>query len=94
MEGSTVVGIAKPDRTVFVVHPFLSPERWKPTSARLLAAADLVVVNRPAGETRAPAPEVLAALGRARGDRGYVLVDVTRPASEWAGPLLAVPLSA
>jgi hypothetical protein len=37
---------------------------------------------------------VLAALGRARGDRGYVLVDVTRPASEWAGPLLAVPLPA
>ena len=33
MEGSTMVDTARPDLHVFVVHPFLSPERWKPTSA-------------------------------------------------------------
>jgi len=92
MEGSRVVGIAKPEWTLFVVHPFLSPERWKPTSARLLAEADLVVVNRPAAEPRPPAPEVLAEIARYRRSGGYVLADVTRPASEWAGSLLELAL--
>lgn len=88
MEGSRVVAFAKPERTVFVVHPFLSPERWKPTSPRLMAEADLVVVNRPAAETRAPSAEVVAEIERHRGDRGYIVADVTRPAREWAGSLL------
>ena len=88
MEGSTVVTLARPERNVFVVHPFLSPDRWKPTSELLLAEADLVVVNRPASETRSPAPEVVAAIERHRQGRGYVVADVTRPAAEWAGPLL------
>ena len=87
MEGSTVVAFAKPDLNVFVVHPFLSPERWKPTSPGLLARADLVVVNRPAGEDRAPSPGVVAEIERHRGVRGYVVADVTRPAREWAGSL-------
>jgi hypothetical protein len=90
MEGSTVVGLAKPDRNVFVVHPFLSPERWKPTSTGLIAGADLVVVNRPAAEERAPSPEVVAELERHRGSRGFVVADVTRPAREWAGSLLEI----
>jgi hypothetical protein len=91
MEGSTVVGVAKPDRNVFVVHPFLSPERWKPTSPGLIARADLVVVNRPAAEERAPSPEVVAEVERHRGPRGFVVADVTRPAREWAGTLLEIP---
>ena len=85
MEGSTVVALAKPEWNVFVVHPFLSPERWKPTSPRLLADADLVVINRPAALTRPPSPEVLAEIERHRGARGYLVADVTRPAREWAG---------
>jgi hypothetical protein len=88
MEGSTVVSLARPETNVFVVHPFLSPERWKPTSEGLLATADLVVVNRPAAETRPPAAEVVAAIERHRQGRGFVVADVTRPAPEWAGPLL------
>ena len=88
MEGSTVVSLARPERNVFVVHPFLSPERWKPTSGGLLARADLVVVNRPASETRSPSNEVVAAIERHRQGRGYVVADVTRPAAEWAGSLL------
>jgi hypothetical protein len=79
---------------VFVVHPWLSPERWKPTSARCLAAADLVVVNRPSSDPRPPSPEVLDALLRARGSAGsgIVVADVTRPAREWA-PILAGELA-
>jgi hypothetical protein len=96
MEGSTVVGLARPERTVFVVHPFLSPSRWKTTSPALLAQADLVVVNRPAAETRPPAAEVLAEIERHRPSAGrasYVVADVTRSAREWAGPLLESSLS-
>jgi hypothetical protein len=88
MEGSTVVAFAKPEWNVFVVHPFLSPERWKPTSPRLIADADLVVINRPTAEPRPPSAEVLAEIERHRGSRGYVVADVTRPAREWAGSLL------
>ncbi len=88
MEGSTVVGFAKPEWNVFVVHPFLSPARWKPTSPGLIAAADLVVVNRPRAEARPPSPEVLAEVARHRGGRGWVVADVTLPAREWAGSLL------
>jgi hypothetical protein len=88
MEGSTIVDLARPDVNVFVVHPFLSPSRWKPTSARLLREADLVVVNRPASETRAPDSGVLAAITEHRGARGYVVADVTHPLWEWAPGLL------
>jgi len=91
MEGSTVVGISDPERTLFVVHPFLSPERWKPTSAPLLRRADAVVVNRPAGEPREPSAEVLAAVAGARGGGPVLVADVTRPLDEWA-PVLAQQL--
>jgi hypothetical protein len=93
MEGSTVVGLARPERTVFVVHPFLSPERWKPTSPSLIAEADLVIVNRPAAEPRPPSAEVVEALERHRAPRGYVVSDVTRPAAAWAGPILEAVLA-
>jgi hypothetical protein len=84
MEGSTIVTVARPDLQVFVVHPWLAPERWKPTSAACVAAADLVVINRPASDARPPSAEVLDAL-RAYGPRATVTVaDVTRPAGEWA----------
>jgi len=84
MEGSTIVTVARPDLQVFVVHPWLSPERWKPTSAACVAAADLVVINRRVSDVRPPSAEVLDAL-RACGPRATVTVaDVTRPAEEWA----------
>ena len=88
MEGSTIVALARPHRQVFVAHPWLSPDRWKPTSPFCIAAADLVVVNRPAADRRPPAPEVLAAIDRARPHGEVVIADVTRPASEWATAVL------
>lgn len=88
MEGSTIVRAARPDLVAFVVHPFLSPERWKPGSSALIAQADAVLVNRPADEPRAPSPAVLAAIAEAR-PAGPVLVgDAMRPLGEWALPLV------
>jgi hypothetical protein len=89
MEGSTIVDIARPDLLLFVLHPFLSPDRWKPTSAALLARADAVVINRPAAEPREPAAAVLNAVAahRARGD--WRVADVTRALADWAPDLLA-----
>lgn len=89
MEGSSIVPVAKPALRVFVAHPFLSPERWKPTSAALIAGSDLVVVNRPAAESRAPAPQVMDALHAHRGGGPVTVADVTRPLSEWAPALFA-----
>lgn len=89
MEGSSIVSIAQPDVLAYVAHPFLSRERWKEGWPALVAAADLVVVNRPAAETRPPAPEVMDALAGA-GPRGAVVVaDVTRPLGDWAPALNA-----
>jgi hypothetical protein len=87
MEGSTVVDLAVPDLLFFVVHPHLSPSRWKPTSAALIARADAVVVNRPAAEDRPPSDEVLheIALHRPQGD--VRVADVTAPLSSWAPDL-------
>lgn len=93
MEGSTIVSIARPDRQVVVVHPWLSPERWKPTTAACLAAADRVVVNRPSSDARPPSAAVLAAIAAHRGHAEPVIADVTRPATEWA-PGLAAELQA
>ncbi len=89
MEGSTIVDTARPDLLLFVLHPFLSPERWKPTSAALLARADAVIVNRPAAELREPSAAVLDAVSSARTTDGPRVVDVTRPLAEWAPDLLA-----
>lgn len=82
IEGSTVVDLARPDLLLFVAHPFLSPARWKPTTGALLRRADLVVVNRPSGEPREPAAEVMRALDA--GAREIRIADVTRPLSDWA----------
>jgi hypothetical protein len=87
MEGSTIVTVARPDLQVFVAHPWLSPERWKTTTATCVARADLVVVNRPASDTRPPSPEVLDAL-RGLGGPEPIVADVTRPPSEWAPKLM------
>jgi hypothetical protein len=84
MEGSTIVGAARPDRVMFVVHPFLLPSRWKPTSVPLLRDAGLVVVNRPAGELREPSVQVQGALDAAGCSGRVVVADVTRPLREWA----------
>jgi len=84
IEGSTVVDLARPDLLLFVVHPFLSPARWKPTTPDLLGRADVVVVNLPAGESREPAAEVMQALLGPRGRNDIRIGDVTRPLHEWA----------
>lgn len=94
VEGSSVVALARPDLLIFVAHPFLLPERWKPTSAALIRDADLVVVNRRAGERRRPAASVMAALEKPRRGRGVVVADVTRPLDVWAKGLLDRFLSA
>jgi hypothetical protein len=87
VEGSTVVGIARPDWNVFVVHPFLAPERWKAGSEGLVRSADMVVVNIRAKERRAPAQSVISALERYRGGREIRVANVTRPIAEWAPDL-------
>lgn len=92
MEGSTIVDLSRPDLVLFVVHPFLCPTRWKPTTARLLRRADTVIVNVPAADRRAPSLAVTAEIERHRGSRGFRRADVTRPLSEWA-PDLARRLS-
>jgi hypothetical protein len=86
MEGSTIVSVARPDLQVFVAHPWLSPDRWKGTSAACVARADVVIVNRPGSDARPPSPEVLDALRRLGGPEPIV-ADVTRPPSEWAPKL-------
>lgn len=87
LEGSTVTGLAQPEVRLFVVHPFLSLERWKPISGPLIAEADVVVVNRPAGEPRPPDARVLARVEALREGRGVRVADVTRPLAEWAPEL-------
>jgi molybdopterin-guanine dinucleotide biosynthesis protein len=87
LEGSTIVETARPALELFVTHPFLSPERWKDGSARRVARADAVVVNRPSAESRAPAPAVLETLRGWRGRDDIRVADVTRPLSEWAPEL-------
>ncbi len=88
MEGSTIVDLARPKLCLFVVHPFLSPERWKPTSSALLERADAVIINVPESERRRPSPTVLAEIARFRGSSDVREGDVTRPLSEWAPDLI------
>jgi hypothetical protein len=88
LEGSTVVSLARPAAVVFVAHPFLSPTRWKPTTATLVKEADHVVVNRPRRETREPEAGVLAELRRYRAGRSLVIADVTAPVPTWAPGLV------
>jgi molybdopterin-guanine dinucleotide biosynthesis protein len=84
LEGSSIVERVLPELLCFVVHPFLSPARWKPTSGPLIERADLVVVNVPQGETRPPAAEVMAGIGRFRDPGDARVADVTRPLADWA----------
>lgn len=89
MEGSTIVDLVRPQLLLFVAHPFLPPERWKEGSAELAARADLVIVNRPASERRAPRASVMQTLIGARGRDDLRIEDVTRPLDEWAPDLAA-----
>ena len=83
LEGSTIVPHISPELRLFVAHPFLSPARWKPTTAALVASSDAVIVNRAAHELREPSPAVLEALAP-----GQVRVaDVSAPLSAWAPDL-------
>jgi hypothetical protein len=87
IEGSTIAGLCAPDFTFFVVHPFLSPARWKAGTRELLARADCVVINRQGSETREPGADVMTAI---RESRPYDLrvADVLRPLDAWASDLL------
>lgn len=87
VEGSTVVSLAKPDLNFFVVHPFLSPSRWKEGSEALIASADCVIVNVPAAERRPPSLEVREAILRFRGRDDLRVADVTAPLVSWGGDL-------
>ncbi len=87
IEGSTVVELAVPELLLFVVHPFLSPSRWKPTSAALMARADAVIVNRPSAETRPPSEEVMAEIARHRDLAEVRVEDVLKPLATWAPDL-------
>ena len=87
MEGTTIVDLARPDIHLFVVHPFLSPARWKPLQARFVRAADAVVVNRPSGETRPASPDVLASLAALGAGPDVRVADVSLPLAEWAPDL-------
>jgi hypothetical protein len=89
IEGSTITGRAAPNLLIFVLHPFLSPERWKPTTGPLLRRADLVVVNRESAEMRPPSEAVLSAIARDRPLSSVRIADVTRPLGEWAPEILA-----
>lgn len=97
MEGSSIVPVAHPDLLLFVAHPFLLPERWKAQSQALIARADLVVVNRPASEPRAPASAVLDQLRTWRGHDDILVADVATPLHTWAADIarrLALPVLA
>lgn len=87
VEGSTVASLCAPDFTFFVVHPFLSPERWKDGTPELIGRADCVVVNRQTSEGREPGPEVMAAIHAAR-PYDLRVADVLQPLDTWAGDLL------
>jgi hypothetical protein len=87
IEGSTIAGLSSPDFTFFVVHPFLSPQRWKDGTRELIGRVDCVVINRQAAETREPSPEVMAAIDEAR-PYDLRVADVLAPLDRWAGDLL------
>lgn len=87
IEGSTIAGLSSPDFTFFVVHPFLSPERWKDGTRALIGKADCVVINRQTGEDREPNSEVMTAIREAR-PYDLRIADVLSPLDRWAGDLL------
>lgn len=87
IEGSTIASLSSPDFTFFVVHPFLSPERWKEGTRELVGKADCVVINRQAGEDREPSSEVMTAIREAR-PYDLRIADVLSPLDRWAGDLL------
>jgi hypothetical protein len=83
LEGSAIVPHVAPELRLFVAHPFLSPARWKATTAALVTTSDAVIVNRPRNESRPPSPAVLAALAPAR----VRVADVSAPLTIWAPDL-------
>jgi hypothetical protein len=86
LEGSTIVPFVAPVLRLFVVHPFLSPHRWKPTTPGLVKTSHAVIVNRPAAEPRPPSPEVIAALAPLPSGE-LRIADVTAPLGSWAPDL-------
>ena len=87
VEGSTVASLCAPNFTFFVVHPFLSPERWKDGTRELIGRANCVVINRQTVEKREPSAAVMAAVNEAR-PYDLRVADVLKPLDTWAGDLL------
>lgn len=87
MEGTTIVDLAHPDLHMFVVHPFLSPTRWKARSEHFIRKADAVLVNRPSKERRSPSAAVMGCLRGLRPRADIRIADVTHPIEEWAPDL-------
>jgi hypothetical protein len=87
VEGSTVASLCAPDFTFFVVHPFLSPARWKEGTRELMGRADCVIINRQTSESREPSTEIMAAI-RALHPYDLRVADVLKPLDTWAGDLL------
>ena len=84
-------GLARPDLALFVAHRAMPPERWKPTSAALIAR------RRPRDRARGREPPRAPPCSRAwppPAARGKTVVaDVTRPLAEWAPDLAAKTLA-
>jgi molybdopterin-guanine dinucleotide biosynthesis protein len=87
VEGSTIASLCAPDFTFFVVHPFLSPTRWKEGTPELISRADCVVINRQSGEGREPGADVMAAIHEAH-PYDLRVADALMPLDTWAGDLL------
>jgi hypothetical protein len=88
MEGSTIVPFAKPQLSLFVVHPFLARRAGR-RARRRCSRARTGGGEPPSGETRAPAPAVLEAIRARRASDDVLVADVTRPLEEWAPQLHA-----
>jgi hypothetical protein len=88
VEGSTIAVRETPSLSFFVVHPQVDPDRWKPTSAPLVARADAVIVNQREGDPRPPSRQVLRALSSLGCDVPFV-ADLRRPLRSWAPALAA-----
>ncbi len=87
IEGSTIADACQPDFTFYVVHPFLSPQRWKDRARDLMARADCVVVNRQASEPREPNALVMAAIHEAH-PYDLRIADVSSLLHVWANDLI------
>ncbi len=86
-EGNSIVPVLRPDLLVVVMSPRLPRARWKPDAWRLAERADVVVVNSYGAPDPGAAP-LAAEVAAARGGRGPLVEDVSRPLHAWTDPSL------